>query len=194
MSVRNTFVAQSVDGGVAWIGDLGTELPEDATSALDPALKSLGALSKDGLSVGIKRTSKTEQNFDGEDYVDIQEEFNGEFKLTLMDIDLEDAKRAAFGDDKVTFIPADATHGNRYHVEHSSDMLPLKAFVFWTRSGKKMKRWVLEIARVTDLAEIKVKRDESSKLEITVKAKRNSNGNLVEEYGDDGEKVVATTP
>ncbi|GAA1891859.1 hypothetical protein [Williamsia serinedens] len=192
VTVKNVFVAQSIDGGVYWRAPLGTEQPTDATSPLDDAFENQGTCSKDGLSVGIARSSKSEQDFDGVDYVDIQDEYNGTFKLTLMDVELESVKKTAFGDEKVTFEPATTSHGNRYHVEHSQDQLPLSSHVFWTRSGKKMKRWVVEVGRVTDIAEMKAQRDASTKLELTIKAKRNSNGNLVEEYGDDGEKLPAT--
>ncbi|MCH5645164.1 hypothetical protein [Gordonia sp. ABSL49_1] len=189
-NVANAFVAQSINGGVYYRAPLGTTQPTDSTTTLNAAFKDQGTCAEDGLSVGITRTSKTIKDFDGADYIDIQEEYNGTFKIKLLDVDLIDAKKTAFGDAKVTEIAADGSHGKRYHVEHSADQLPLSTHVFQVKSGAKRKRYAIEVGRVTELAEIKDVHNDATYLELTIKAFRNSDGNFVEEYGDDGKPTV----
>lgn len=190
-NVKNAFVAQSIDGGVYSRAPLGTTQPVDATTALNAAYEDQGTCAEDGLSVGITRTSKTIKDFDGGDYIDIQEEYNGTFKIKLLDVDLIAAKKTAFGDANVTETPATSSKGRQYHVAHNPDQLPLSSHVFQVKSGLKRKRYAIEIGRVSEIAEIKDVHNEATALELTIKAFRNSNGNYVEEYGDDGEKVAS---
>ncbi|WP_341258217.1 hypothetical protein [Gordonia malaquae] len=188
---QNAWVAQSIDGGVMHRGPLGTPLPGAAVeTAPSAALKDQGTCAQDGLSIGITRTSNTVKDFDGADFIDIQTEYNGEFKIKLLEFDLEDVKRTSFGDANVTFTPANGTHGNRYHVAHNPDQLPLSTFLFRTKYGKKRKNFEIAIGRVTEVAEFKLESGDATGLELTVKAFRNpATGNFVDEYGDDGALV-----
>lgn len=190
-NVKNSFVAHSIDGGVYWRAPLDTTQPVDATTALNAAFKDQGTLAEDGLTVGITRSSKTIKDFDGGDYIDIQEEYNGTFKVKLLDVDDEEVKKTAFGDAKVTVTPATTTKGKQYHVEHSPDTLPLSSHVFQVKSGDKRKRYCIEVGRVSEIAEFKDVYNDATGFELTIKAFRNSNGNYIEEYGDDGVKLPA---
>lgn len=186
-NVQHAFVAQSIDGGVYFRAPLGTEMPDEPVEKkadLDPAFKDQGTCAQDGLSVGITRTSNMVKDFDGADYIDIQTEYNGEFKIKLLDVDNEEVKKTAFGDANVTVIPAAGGKGARYHVQHNPDVLPLSSHVFATKYGQKFKTFAIEIGRVTEIAEFKAESQDAMGLELTVKAFRNSNGNYVEEYGD----------
>lgn len=191
MAIQHTYQAQSVDDGVAFMLDDPADLPTDPAAPLTPAQKagSLGVLTDTGLSKGINRTSNVEKDFDGADYVVVQQEYSGLFKFTMFDVGLQQAKKMLYGDQNVTFTPADATHGNRYHVQHNADQLPIKPFFFLTKSGKKRELNVVENGRVDEIGEQVYKGGESTKVEVTIRASKNSNGNYVEEYGDDGETV-----
>ncbi len=186
-NVQHAYVAQSIDGGVYSRGPLGTTLPTEPVESqadLAPAMKDQGTAAKDGLSIGITRTSTDVEDFDGGTYIDVQTKYNGEFKIKLLDVDNAEVKKTAFGDANVTVIPATAEHGARYHVEHNSNQLPISSHVFATRSGSKYKTWVIEKGRVAEIAEFKNESQDAMGLELTIKAFRNSNGNFVEEYGD----------
>lgn len=203
-NVQHAYVAQSLDGGVYFRAPLGTTMPVEPvekSADLDPAFKDQGTCAVDGLSVGITRTSNEIKDFDGAPYIDVQTEYNGTFKIKLLDVDNEAVKKTAFGDANVTVTPADATNGARYHVAHNPDVLPLCSHVFATKYGNKYKTYAIDIGRVTEIAEFKAESQDAMGLELTVKAYRNAAGNFVEEYGDiDGEtvpgpltvKVVAT--
>lgn len=186
-NVQHAFVAQSLDGGVYFRGPLGTELPTEPVEKkadLDPALVDQGTAAVDGLSVGITRTTNEIKDFDGAPYIDVQTEYNGTFKIKLLDVDNEAVKKTAFGDANVTVTPATASKGARYHVAHNPDVLPLSAHVFATKYGNKYKTWCIEIGRVTEIAEFKAESQDAMGLELTIKAYRNAAGNFVEEYGD----------
>lgn len=189
MPIQHTYQAQSVDGGVAFMLDDPTLLPTDPTEPLTPEQKAgtLGVLTDNGLSKGITRTSNVEKDFDGGDYVVSQSEYSGVFKFTLFDVGLEVVKKMLYGDANVTYTPADATHGNRYHIAHNADQLPIKPFFFITKSGKKRELMVIENGRVDEIGEQVHKGGESTKVEVTIRAAKNAAGNYIEEYGDDGE-------
>lgn len=195
-NVQHAFVAQSIDGGVYSRGPLGTPLPTEPIEEqadLAPGMKDQGTAAKDGLSIGITRTSSDVEDFDGGTYIDVQTKYNGEFKIKLLDVDNAEVKKTAFGDANVTVIPATATKGARYHVKHNSNQLPIASHVFATRSGDKFKTWVIEKGRVSEIAEFKAESQDAMGLELTIKAFRNSNGNFVEEYGDiDGVPLEST--
>ncbi|MCF3941321.1 hypothetical protein [Gordonia tangerina] len=185
-------MAQSLDGGVAWRAPLGTTLPGDVVESkadlvsADPAWADgdQGTCAQDGLSVGITRTSNIVKDFDGGDYVDVQTEYNGTFKIKLLDVDNEAVKKTAFGDANVTVTPATPTTGARYHVAHNPEQLPLSAWVFTTKYGRKYKTFEIERGRVSEIAEFKMESQDATGLELTIRSFRNSNGNYVEEYGD----------
>ncbi|RPA64920.1 hypothetical protein EF294_07500 [Gordonia oryzae] len=186
-NVQHAFVAQSIDGGVYWRGPLGATLPTEPVeeaSDVNASLKDQGTAAKDGLSVGITRTSNDVQDFDGGLYIDIQTEYNGTFKIKLLDVDSAEVKKTAFGDANVTVTPATATKGARYHVKHNSAQLPIGAHVFACKYGNKYKTWVIEKGRVSEIAEFKAESQDAMGLELTIKAFRNAAGNYVEEYGD----------
>lgn len=186
-NVQHAYVAQSLSGGVYFRAPLGTDMPTkpvEKAADLDPDFDDQGTCAQDGLSVGITRTSNTVKDFDGADYIDIQTEYSGTFKIKLLDVDAEAVKKTAFGDANVTVTPATATNGKRYHVAHNADVLPLCSHVFATKYGAKFKTYAIDIGRVSEIAEFKAESQDAMGLELTIKAFKNAAGNFVEEYGD----------
>lgn len=188
-NVQNAFVAKSIDGGVYWRGPLGTAMPgADVDDTLDPALEDHGTCAQNGLTASVTRTSTIVRGFDGEPFVDIQTEYNGTFRIRLLEYDLEAVKKTAFGDANVEFTPATSTHGNRYHVGHNPDELPLSAHLFKTRYGDKKKNFEIAVGRVTEIAEFTLQSQDATVLELTIQSFRNpATGNYIDEYGDDGQ-------
>ena len=186
-NVQHAYVAQSLSGGVYFRAPLGTTMPTEPVEAaadLDADFKDQGTCAQDGLSVGITRTSNEVKDFDGAPYIDVQTEYNGTFKIKLLDVDNEEVKKTAFGDANVTVTPATSSKGARYHVAHNPDTLPLCSHVFATKYGSKFKTYAIAVGRVTEIAEFKAESQDAMGLELTIKAYRNEDGNFVEEYGD----------
>lgn len=185
-NVENAYIAQSADAGIFFAGPLGTDLPEDPSTALASEFADHGELSVDGIAVGITRTTTDERGFNGGVFVDVQTEYNGTFRVTFMEASNVNVKKSMFGDDNVTVTAATETEGQVIHTAHNADQLPIKSFVIQTKSGDKRKRYVIERGRVSELAEFTDASTGSTKYTATVKAFENSNGNYVEEYETDG--------
>lgn len=193
MGIKDTYSAKSAGpkGGVAFVAPVGTELPTDATSELNATFLAgnLGILTDEGHLRKITRTSNTEKDYDGGDYIINQNEYGATYEFTVYDVDLKSVKELLYGSQNVEFFPANATHGNRYKVTHNADALPLQSFVFWTKSGKKMARDVIQYAKVDEIGEMPFKTGEASKVKVTLRVTKNDDNDYIYEYGDDGESI-----
>lgn len=193
MAVKDTFVSGSIDTGVAFIADADHEdLPDDATSELEESIAAgnLGVLSDSGLSIGETRTSTDFKDFDQSNYITVQTEYNGQFQFTLYDVDLESVKKMLHGDENVTYTEATTAAGTTYQIDHKATPLPLKSFVFWTRSGDKRERQVVKYARVTEIGERVKHAGTPDMVQVTIKATKDEDGLFFTTYGDDGVKLT----
>lgn len=188
-TVENAYVAQSIETGIFFAGDLGVDLPTGPDDALDDGLKDHGTLGEDGISVGITRTSTDVKDFDGALFVDIQTEYNGTFQVVFLESSHIEVKKTMFGSANVTVTSGE--NGTVIHTAHNPDQLPIRSFVIQTKSGAKRKRYVIERGRVSELAEFKDASSDVTRYQATVKAFRNAAGNFVEEYETDGKPVAA---
>lgn len=195
MAIQHTFVAKSVEGGVAYAVPVGTTLPTVAELPLDSTVKagSLGTLAKDGLSIGEKRESNTVEDFDGDEYITFQNKYSGEFKFKLLDVDKEEVLAFLHGAENVVATAANGTHGNRTEINHTGDQLPYLSFVFTTRSGDKLRFDTIKYGRVSEVAEYKLESQDATGVEVTVKATRDENRRYFRTFTDDGE-VTVTSP
>ncbi|GAA1882000.1 hypothetical protein [Williamsia serinedens] len=193
-NVKQSFVAQSIDGGVVFAGPTGVlALPTSAApSALTNAWKALdlGTLAEDGLSIMYKRSSKDVKDFDGADYVSPQDDFSDGFKATFLDVDNLNLVKSVYGTDNVTVTAANGSHGEQMTIFHAPDQLPFQQAVVAVKSGAKRKLYVAEICRVTEIAEIKDVYNDATKYEVTWKVFRGSDGKFLKEYRDNGVLAV----
>lgn len=193
MPIKDTYSAKSAgpQGGVAFAAPVGTTLPTDSTTPMSGVwlAGSLGILTDEGHLRKITRSSNVEKDYDGGDYVINQNEYGATYEFTVFDVDLKAVKELLYGPANVEFFPADGTHGNRYKVTHNADELPYQSFVFWTKSGKKRSRDVIQYAKVDEVGEMPFKNGEASKVKVTLRVTKNDDGDYVYEYGDDGETV-----
>ena len=187
--VTKSFKAQSIDGGVVFLGPTGSlTLPTDARTALTSDWKDrdLGTLADDGLAISYTRSSTKIKNFDGGTYRGLQDEFADGFKATFLDADNLNLVKAVYGAANVTTTTATDTHGNLITIHHTSEELPFLQAVVHVKDGAKRKRYTSEICQVTGIAEIEDKYNDVTRYELTVDVYEDENGDYLVEHRDDG--------
>ena len=194
-NVKQSFVAQSIDGGVVFAGPAGVlPLPISAATPLTAQWKALdlGTLSEDGLSISYTRSSNKVKDFDGATYLTVQDDFADGFKATFLDVDNLNLLESVFGTANVTTSAATSSHGEQITIFHAPEQLPFQQAVITVRSGAKRKTYVAEVCQVSEIAEIKDVYNDATKYEVTWEVLRGSDGKFLKEYRDDG--VTTTTP
>lgn len=197
VNVNNAFVGTPpIDGGVFFRAPVGTDLPTDATSPLDPAFEDHGAVGENGVTVAQTRDNTDIKMYGGETFVTVQTNYDEQITITLLEDDNEAVLRTAFGDANVEVTPATTTAGTKKVIYHTSAPLPISSFVVDSISGLKSKRYVVENGQVVNVAEIVDVHNNVTSRTITVKTYKPTSvelrgGNVVE-YRDNG--VFDTTP
>lgn len=193
--VTKSFKAQSIDGGVVFLGLTGTlALPTSAREPLSPewAERDLGTLADSGLAISYSRSSTKIKNFDGGTYRGLQDEFADGFKATFLDADNLNLVKAVYGEAHVTTETATDQHGNLITIHHSSDELPFLQAVIHCKDGQKRKRYTSEICQVTGIAEIEDKYNDVTRYELTVDVYEDEDGRYLVEHRDDGKLAIGS--
>lgn len=189
-NVNQSFVAQSIDGGVVFAGPSGVlTLPSAATdAALTSQWKALdlGTLGEDGLAISYKRSTKKIKDFDGATYRAVQDDFMDGFKATFLDSDNLNLVKSVFGTNNVTTTAASSSSGAAMTIYHAPDQLPFQQAVVAVKSGLKRKLYVAEVCQVSEIAEIKDVYNDVTKYEVTWDVYRGSDGKFMKEYRNDG--------
>ena len=191
MGIEHTFIARSIKGGVAYALPAAATLPTTVALPLDPLVVAghLGMLAQDGLTISETRESKTEPDFDGDDYVTYQIKYGVEVKFKLIDVDKEQVEDLLNGVANIVRTAANGTHGNLTEINHTGEQLPLGDFLFTTKSGDKVRFDTLQDARVSNVAEFKLESQNVTGVEVTLKGTKDGEGRLFRTFKDDG-KIV----
>ena len=102
MNAKNVTAAKPKVGGAVWRAPLGTPLPKDAKSDLDPAFKSLGYISEEGLTNANSPSSENTTAWGGDTVLCQQIEKPDTFQYTMLEALNVEALRSVYGDDNVT--------------------------------------------------------------------------------------------
>ena len=137
-----------VSGGVRF-APLGTPLPVDATSALDPAFVTLGRVKDDGIKRTEDRAQSKVYDWGGNTIAILQTQFGITIMFDLLQVMNADVQRAAHGEENIDVIPGDATTGTTIVAKINPALLDTGVWVFDSYYNKMSGRLVLPYARPT---------------------------------------------
>lgn len=177
-TVTNVSAGKPAIGGAISSAPLGTTLPEDATSTLAAAFKGLGYCSEDGLVNSNSPASELVKAWGGDNVLNLQTDRPDTFKFKLLEVINIDVLKFAYGADNV-----DGALSTGISVAVNSKELPDQALVvdMILRNGV-LKRIVLPVARVTEIADITYADNSAIGYEVTVQAFPDEDGNTHYEY------------
>lgn len=177
-NVNNVTSAKPKIGGAIFSAPLGTALPKDATTALNPAFKALGYISEDGL---VNENTASTENIKawGGDIVDtVQTEKTDKFTYTLIESLNIDVLKEIYGKDNVTGEVATGLtiKANTKELEQHSVVIEM------VLKGGVLKRIVIPNGKVGEVGEIKYTDSEMVGFETTLNAFPDTDGNTHYEY------------
>lgn len=162
-------------GGYAFSLDVGSTLPDDATTALAVGARNLGYVSEDG--VGRSTEVSTEDVLDwNRDVVRVvQTDSSAEFTLTLLELN-ENSLKEVYGEDNVV---ATATS---LDYSYDGQLLPHRSYIFELKDGDRTGRIVIEDGQITNVGDVSYTKSAAIGHEVTIKCFRGPSNKFFHHY------------
>jgi hypothetical protein len=187
ISVAQEVAAPSpkVTGGVLK-APLGTTLPKDATSALDPAFITLGRVSVDGVDKTEERPNTEINDWGGDLIAILQDKYGITVKFKLLQVMNADVQAAAHGDSNVSVTPATATTGTLISTKLNSLLMDYASWCIDAFYIKMTMRLVVPTGRITTIGPQKWVHKELAMYDLTLRPFPDNYNNHAYEYWNDG--------
>ena len=179
-NTRNVTVGKPKVGGAVYVAPLGTTLPTSASEALGNAWESVGYISEDGYSNSATRTTENIKEWGGEIVRNPQTEKTDTFKMKFIEALRIIVLKITHGDENV-----EGTLEEGITVRENAKELNSYAWVIDEVLNEwAIKRTVIAIGKITEIAEIVHKANEVIGFDSTITAYANPawNGDTHHEY------------
>ena len=187
-SVSNVTAGKPKIGGSVFRAPAGTDLPTDATTALDAAFKCLGYVSDEGVTNSTSIESEDIKAWGGDTVLTPQTGKTDTFQLALLESLNVDALKAYFGDDNVTGTSLETGLTIKCN---SKELQPSVWVVEMIAAGNIPHRVVIPNAKPTEMEDITYVDNEPVALGITLTALPDEDGQTHYEYFG-GTETLAT--
>lgn len=177
-----------VTGGILY-APLGTALPTDAVSAVDPAFITLGRVSADGVDRTEDRGNIDIYDWGGNLIATLQEKFGLTIKFKLLQLMNADVQRAAHGTANVLVTPPTTTTGTGISSKINAMLLDSGVWIIDGYYAKMSMRLVIPNGRPTLIGPLKWVHKELAMFDITLKPFPDNTNNHAYEYWNDGEPL-----
>lgn len=182
----NVFNATPPSTGALFWGPLGTTAPTNESTALNVALKSLGYLGEDGVTLTEGRDTTKIKAFGGDTVAVVQTDHSVTLQFTVLEYGSEEVSKAVNGDTNVTVTPANSTTGKRIAAVKNAKKLPHKVWVLDVLDAdKKVRLWVPD-GQVTTIGDAQLVHTNVISRQLTVECFADSSGNKLYEWCNDG--------
>ncbi|RDW21041.1 phage tail protein [Oceanobacillus arenosus] len=175
---KNVSTAKPKVGGAVYSSPLGTTLPLDAATEIDPAFKSLGYISEDGMANENTPESEIIKAWGGDTVASVQTGKEDAFTYTLIEATNVDVLKEIYGQDNVT-----GTLDTGITIKANSKELEEHCLVIdMILKGGILKRIVIPSGKVSEVGEISYADADAIGYETTIQAIPDSEGNTHYEY------------
>lgn len=164
-------------GGAVFYAPVGSNIPTDATTALDAAFKCLGYCSEDGLTNALSISGGSIKAWGGETVHNYEDGFSNNFKFKLIEILNVMVLKAVYGEKNVT---GDLENG--IHVSVTGQPHEDGVWVVDMVMNSYVKRIVVPRAKITAVGEIVYKDNTVAGFDTTISAAPDANGVYHHEY------------
>lgn len=188
---RNVAVGKPRPNGAVCHAPIGTALPTDETTPLDPAFIDLGYVHADGLERAITRAFEDLKAWGGDTVKRPQTEVGVSFTFTLIESSNGDVANAIFGAENVTITPASASAGTKIAVAFTGEPLGEGAWNFDLKDGDNLRR--ITVPRAINTTEDFTQTFSDVELigyPVTLTAFKDEVGSYFYEYSDNGVKTA----
>lgn len=178
MDSKNVTYAKPAKAGAIFRAPLGTQLPTDAVSALDPAFKALGYVSEDGITNSNSPSGDKIKAWGGDTVLNYQTDKPDTFKFNLIEALNVEVLKTAYGDDNVsgTLEAGIVIKANSKEQEEYAWVIDMLL------KGGVAKRVVIPQAAVTEVSEINYAANKAIGYGTTISATPDTAGNYHYEY------------
>jgi hypothetical protein len=187
ISVAQEVAAPSpkVTGGVL-TAPLGTTLPTDSVSPLDPAFITLGRVSDAGVDKTEERPNTEVNDWGGDLIAVLQDKYGITVKFKLLQLMNADVQSAAHGADNVSVTPATSTTGTTIEAKLNAQLLPYQSWCIDAYYMLMTMRLVVPNGRITTIGALKWVHKELAAFDLTLKPFPDQYNNHAYEYWNDG--------